>query len=47
MSKSERQGLRKPATKFANFRKKIEQQEPKAKIARKGRNDERIAAPAA
>ncbi len=37
MSKNERQGPRKPATKFANLRKKMEKQKPKAKMVKKGK----------
>ena len=37
MSKHQRQGARKPATKFANLRKKMEKQKPKAKKVKKGK----------
>lgn len=37
MSKKQRQTPRKPATKFANLRKKMEKQKPKAKTVRKGK----------
>ena len=37
MSKSERQTPRKPATKFAHLRKKMEKQKPKAKTIKEGK----------
>ncbi len=37
MSKNERQGPRKPATKFANLRKKMQKQRPRAKTIKKGK----------
>lgn len=37
MTKNERQGPRKPATKFANLRKKMEKQKPKANSVKKGK----------
>ena len=36
MSKNQRNTPRKPATKFANLRKKMEKQKPKAKTVKKG-----------
>jgi len=37
MSKNQRNTPRKPATKFANLRKKMEKQKPKAKTVKKGK----------
>ena len=37
MSQNERNTPRKPATTFANLRKKMQKQEPKAKPVRKGK----------
>jgi len=37
MSKNQRNTPRKPATKFAHLRKKMQQQRPKAKTIKKGK----------
>lgn len=37
MSDNQRQGPRKPATKFANLQKKMQQQKPKANTVKKGK----------
>ncbi len=37
MSKNERQGPRKPATKLANLQKKLQKQKPTAKPVKKGK----------
>ena len=37
MTQNERNRPRKPATKFANLRKKMQKQKPKAKPVRKGK----------
>ena len=37
MTKNERQGARKPATKLPNLQKKMQKQNPKAKTVKKGK----------
>ena len=37
MTKNERQGPRKPATKLPNLQKKMQKQKPKAKTVKKGK----------